>query len=291
MKINELFGKKRTLLSFEFFPPKDTESESVLDETVNRLKRFEPDFVSVTYGAGGSTKDRTLYWTLRIKEEHGQNVMMHLTCIASSVKDIDRIISELGRENVRNVLALRGDPPKDTRALEIKEDFRYAYQLVEYLRDRDAFSIGVAGYPEGHMEAPSLEKDMEYLKRKVDAGADFVITQIFFDNSYFYNFMDRVTQEKIKVPVVPGVMPIVNLGQIHKFTEMCGATVPDEIVRRMTGLDTTDALKVGVDYAIDQCRELLEFGVDGLHFYTLNRNQATEQILEEIIGSIRRERT
>ncbi|UCF30936.1 MAG: methylenetetrahydrofolate reductase [NAD(P)H] [bacterium] len=287
MKISDLFGKKRVLVSFEFFPPKDTESETILDETVSRLRRFEPDFVSVTYGAGGRTRAGTMSWTLRIKEKYGQNVMMHLTCIASSREDIDRIISDLKSEDIRNVLALRGDPPRDFPAHEIRDDFQYAYQLVEYLRSKNGFSIGVAGYPEGHVEAPSLEKDMEYLKRKVDSGADFVITQIFFDNRYFYEFMNRAARERIGVPIVPGIMPIINLGQIQRFTDMCGATVPDRIVRNMEGRNAADMFRVGVDGAIDQCRELLEFGVAGLHFYTLNRNGATEEILEEIITDVR----
>lgn len=289
MKISELFKAKKTLLSFEFFPPKNTESEGILEETVARLKRFHPDFVSVTYGAGGSTRDNTLSWTLRIKHEHSQNVMMHLTCIASSREDIDRIITDLRSEEIRNVLALRGDPPQGFPDDKIKDDFRFAYQLVEYLRARDDFSIGVAGYPEGHMEAPSLEKDMEYLKKKVDAGADFIITQIFFDNNYFYDFMNRAARDGITVPIIPGIMPIVNLGQIQRFTEMCGATVPERVIRRMEGGSAGDMHRLGVDYAVDQCRQLLEFGVDGLHFYTLNRNRATEEILDQIIEDLRPE--
>lgn len=282
MKIDEILGQNRPLLSFEFFPPKKLESEYILLETVDVLSRFSPDFVSVTYGAGGSTRDSTLRWTLDIKEKYGLDVMMHLTCIASSRADIEEIAATLKKNEIRNILALRGDPPKDLPAEMIKDDFQYASELVQCLRELNGFSIGVAGYPEGHLEASSLEKDIEYLKRKVDAGAGFVITQIFFDNRYFFDFMDRTLAAGISVPIIPGIMPIVNLGQVQKFTEMCGATVPDPIVRDMDGRDPDDMLKVGVDYAIRQCRQLLDAGSAGLHFYTLNRNQATERILEEV---------
>lgn len=282
MKIDEILGQSRPLLSFEFFPPKKPESEHILHETVEVLSRFSPDFVSVTYGAGGSTRDSTLRWTLDIKEKHGLDVMMHLTCIASSRADIQGIATTLKEYGIKNILALRGDPPLDLPTEMIKDDFHFAYELVKYLRELDEFSVGVAGYPEGHLEAPSLEKDVEYLKKKVDAGAGFVITQLFFDNRYFFDFMDRALAAGVSVPIIPGIMPIVNLGQVQKFTQMCGATVPDPIVRDMDDRDTDDMMKVGVDYAIHQCRQLLDSGVAGLHFYTLNRNQATERILEEI---------
>ncbi|MDH3258327.1 MAG: methylenetetrahydrofolate reductase [NAD(P)H] [Deltaproteobacteria bacterium] len=287
MKISELFKNNKVLLSFEFFPPKSPESEDILDETVSVLKRFHPDFVSVTYGAGGSTRVQSVDWTFRIKEKHDLNVMMHLTCIASSKRDLKDITAKLKRKKIENVLALRGDPPKDFPRSEMKDDFQYAYQLVEYLHVADEFSIGVAGYPEGHMEAPSIEKDMEYLKMKVDAGADFIITQLFFDNNYFYDFMERAHRERITVPIIPGLMPIVNINQVKKFTDMCGATVPNDIMEVMRDRGDDDMLKIGVEYAVAQCRELLAFGVAGLHFYTLNRNKATEQILTEIEGRLR----
>jgi len=287
MKIRELLKTDRTLLSFEFFPPKNPESENVLDETVGILKRFNPDFVSVTYGAGGSTREKSLHWTLNIKEKYGLNVMMHLTCIASSKNDIQTITKSLKEENIQNILALRGDPPEDIPDYAIKTDFQYANQLVDFLQERNSFSIGVAGYPEGHVEAPSLEKDIEYLKRKVDAGADFVISQIFFDNNYFYDFMDRTERAGINIPIIPGIMPIVNIGQVQRFTQMCGATVPVNLVDRMQTMEPEDMINVGVEYAIEQCRELLDFGAAGLHFYTLNRNKATEMILSQIEGNIR----
>jgi methylenetetrahydrofolate reductase (NADPH) len=286
LKIDKMLRQDKPLLSFEFFPPKKPESEHILHETVEALSRFSPDFVSVTYGAGGTTRDSTLRWTLDIKEKYRLDVMMHLTCIASSRADIQAIAATLGEHGISNILALRGDPPQDLPAEMLKDDFHFAFELVEYLRELDGFSIGVAGYPEGHLEAPSLEKDVEYLKKKVDAGAAFVITQLFFDNRYFFDFMDRSLAAGIGVPIIPGIMPIVNLGQVQKFTQMCGATVPDLIVSDMEGRDADDMMKVGVDYAVRQCRQLLDAGAAGLHFYTLNRNQAMERILEEVGGDL-----
>lgn len=287
MNISDMLKEKRTLLSFEFFPPKDLESESVLDETVSKLRRFDPDFVSVTYGAGGGTREKTIDWTLRIKNEHQLNVMMHLTCIASSSGDINDIVNKLKEEDIRNILALRGDPPMDFPEGRKKMDFTNAYQLVEYIRDLNGFTVGVAGHPEGHMEAPSIDRDMDYLKMKVDAGADFIITQLFFDNNYLYDFMDRAAAARIEKPIIPGIMPIVNISQIRKFTQMCGATIPERIVKKMEGRTIEEMTDVGVQYATEQCLELLSFGVKGLHFYTLNRNQATERILDEIAGEIK----
>jgi len=284
LKIDRILNQGRPLLSFEFFPPKKPESEHILHETVEVLSRFCPDFVSVTYGAGGSTRDSTLRWTLGIREKYGLDVMMHLTCIATSRADIQEIAAILKNNGIKNILALRGDPPQDLPVEMIKDDFHFAFELVEYLQELNGFSIGVAGYPEGHLEAPSLEMDIEFLKEKVDAGADFIITQVFFDNRHFFDFKDRALSAGVKVPIIPGIMPIVNLGQVQKFTQMCGATVPVAIVNNMEGRSDEDMLKVGVDYAVDQCRRLLDSGVAGLHFYTLNRNHATERVLEKIGG-------
>lgn len=287
MKISDLLKENRTLLSFEFFPPKELEGEYVLDETVGKLRRFDPDFVSVTYGAGGSTREKTIDWTLRIKNEHKLNVMMHLTCIAASREDIDGIVRRLKEENIRNILALRGDPPLDFPDDRIKRDFQNAYQLVDYIQGANSFCIGVAGHPEGHMEAPSIERDMDFLKMKVDAGADFIITQLFFDNKYFYDFKERAAANRIDIPIIPGIMPIVNISQIQRFTQMCGATIPDRIANRMAGRTVGEMMDIGVQCAVEQCLDLLDFGVEGLHFYTLNRNQATERVLDEIESKVR----
>ena len=289
LRISDLLDRKRTLLSFEFFPPKSHESEHLLDETVEALRRFSPDYVSITYGAGGSTREKTLDWTLRMRDLHGQNPMMHLTCIASSRADMDGMVERLKAEGVENILSLRGDPPKDFPEHLIQRDFEYAWQLVEYLHRADGFCQGVAGYPEGHPEAPSLARDVQFLKRKIEAGAGFVITQLFFDNRFFYDFRERLARTGMDVPVIAGIMPIVNIGQVQRFTSMCGATVPADLVRRMEGKDEADMLAIGVEHAVAQCQALLDYGVDGLHFYTLNRNRATELILQAIGGRLERD--
>ncbi|AEA34386.1 methylenetetrahydrofolate reductase [NAD(P)H] [Hippea maritima] len=278
MKISEILNRKAMTISFEFFPPKKVENEQTLFNTINVLKDYSPDFVSITYGAGGSTKDKTVEWTLRMKNEYSLNPMMHLTCVASTKESVDKVAEILELNGIDNILALRGDLPE---GFEVKSmDFKYAYQLVGYLKDKWNFSIGVAGYPEGHPESSSLDKDIEYLKMKVDAGGEFVITQLFFDNGKFFNFLDRVEKFHIEIPVLAGVMPILSLSQMRRFVGMCGATIPSELISRLEGKTKEDMYKIGVEYAINQCRELIDSKVRGLHFYTLNKYNATKDILE-----------
>ncbi len=282
MKIGILLNQKKRLLSFEFFPPKKQENEQILFDTIKRLKNYNPDFVSVTYGAGGSTRDKTLNWTKIIKDEYGLNVMMHLTCIASNKQKISDIADFLIENQIDNVLALRGDIPQDEEPEFIENELKYANELVELLAEYNKFSIGVAGYPEGHAEAPSIDKDIENLKKKVDAGADFIITQLFFDNNYFFNYLELLEKNNIKIPVIAGIMPITNIKQVLRFTQMCAVTVPDEIINEMEGKSNEDMLKIGIYYAIEQCNELIKNNVKGLHFYTLNKSVATEEILKNI---------
>ena len=280
MKISEIFKQKRRTLSFEFFPPKKIENEQALFNTIEVLKKYNPDFVSITYGAGGSSQDKTVEWTLKIKEQYGLNPMMHLTCITATREFIDRIADTLKENSIDNILALRGDLPEGFDRSQM--EFGYAYQLVGYLKEKEGFSIGVAGYPEGHPESPSLEKDVEYLKMKIDAGGDFIITQLFFDNRKFFDFLDRLNKFGITVPVVAGIMPVLNLKQVSRFTDMCGATIPRELLTKLDGKSKDDAYKIGVEYAVKQCQELIDNGVKGLHFYTLNKFNATEDILKAI---------
>ncbi len=280
MKISEIFKQKRRTLSFEFFPPKKVENEQTLFNTIDVLKKYDPDFVSITYGAGGSSQDKTVEWTLKIKKQYGLNPMMHLTCITATREFVDRIVDTLKENSIYNILALRGDLPEgfDKSGME----FSYAYQLVGYLKEKGGFSIGVAGYPEGHPESPSLDKDVEYLKMKIDAGGDFIITQLFFDNRKFFDFLDRLNKFGVTVPVVAGIMPVLNLKQVSRFTDMCGATIPKELLNKLSGKDKNDAYKVGIEYAVKQCQELIDNGVKGLHFYTLNKFNATEDILKAV---------
>lgn len=283
MKISEILKNKRTV-SFEFFPPKKQESEQVLFNTIERLRKYNPDFVSVTYGAGGSTTDKTLEWTRCMKQDYDYNVMMHLTCVAADGAGIDGIMDELDKYGVDNILALRGDIPEDMAGDPVSEDFRYAGDLVSYIRSNaeDKFSIGVAGYPEKHPEAVSSAADIDSLKRKVDNGADFIITQLFFDNFYFHDYMEKVHRAGINVPVIAGIMPIINISQAVRFTQMCGASIPRPLLEKMEGLSADDQFKTGIEYASKQCGGLWAGGVEGLHFYTLNKFGATEAILKNI---------
>lgn len=283
MKISEILKHKRTV-SFEFFPPKAQESEQVLFNTIKELRKYNPDFVSVTYGAGGSTTDKTLEWTRCMKQDYDYSVMMHLTCVAADGVKIDSITEELKKMKVDNILALRGDMPADMPKACAGDDFRYASDLISYIRKQngDSFAIGVAGYPEKHPEAASIDADIDNLKRKIDNGADFIITQLFFDNYYFHNYMDKVRKAGIKAPVIAGIMPILNISQAVKFTQMCGAAIPKPLLAKMEGMSAEDQFKTGIEYASRQCGGLWAGGVEGLHFYTLNKHGATEEILNKI---------
>lgn len=282
MKISDILKSKDFLISFEFFPPKKEENEHILFETISRLKPYNPDFVSITYGAGGSTREKTAYWTKHIKKDFELNVMMHLTCVTATFDDINEHLKMLKENGIENILALRGDPPKDFPEAEIRKDFKYAYELVRFIKSKNDFSIGVAGYPEGHLESSDLSKDIEFLKMKVDSGADFIVTQLFFDNKYFYDFVDRALKYNINIPIIPGIMPITNINQVIRFTQMCGATVPESLVQSMADKSDEYMFNLGVEYCIAQCKDLKNNGCNGLHFYTLNKSEATRMVLEGI---------
>lgn len=283
MKISEIIKTKRPV-SFEFFPPKKQESEQVLFNTIKELRKYNPDFVSVTFGAGGTTTDKTIEWTRCIKQDYSLNVMMHLTCVGAGLSNIDGIMDKLAEMKVENVLALRGDLPTELPEEHVCSDFKYAGDLVKHLRQKcgDTISIGVAGYPEKHPEAKSMASDIDSLKRKVDEGADFIITQLFFDNFNFYNYMEKVRAAGINIPIIAGIMPIINISQAVRFTQMCGASIPKPLLAKMEDMSAEDQFKTGIEFASKQSGGLWASGVDGLHFYTLNKHGATEQILNSI---------
>ncbi len=288
MKIGDILKRIKHSISFEFFPPKTKEGEDSLCNTIKELEYIKPTFVSVTYGAGGSTRERTIRVVKRIHTETNLTVMAHQTCIGHTKKDIEDILSEYKNIGVQNVLALRGDIPQGQEESFVfpPDGCRYASELVEFIRKTfgDWFSIGVAAYPEGHPESPNKERDIYYFKKKVEAGAEFAITQMFFDNRYFYDFMERMEKAGINIPVIPGIMPITNFKQIKKFAFMCGATIPEELVKKLEKYEDKpeEIEKIGIDYATKQCEDLLKHNVKGLHFYTLNKSKATIQIYERI---------
>ncbi len=282
--IDILRGGKRTV-SFEFFPPKTDAGFEELFRTIEALKPLSPDYVSVTYGAGGSTRRKTVELVKRIKKEIGIEPMAHLTCVGSTRDEIAEILEDLRSGGIENVLPLRGDPPKgETEFRAVEGGFGYANELVSFIRPSYPFCLAGACYPERHPEAPSVDADLENLKRKVDAGVDFLISNLFFDNGDFYRFRDRAAAAGIGVPIAAGIMPIRNVKQIKRVTEMCGASLPQGLLAKIEAVedDPEAVAQVGMYHASRQCEDLLEHGVAGLHFYTLNRSTLTRAIFQEI---------
>jgi len=283
MRIVDLYGQGRPIFSFEFFPPKTDAGENKLMETMADLKSaVEPDFVSVTYGAGGSTRDRTHGVVTRIQDELGITGMAHQTCVAASRADVLDNVKRLVESGIENILALRGDPPETQETFEPPADgFSHANELLAFLSAEFDLSLGAACYPEVHPEAPSAKEDLDWTCAKVKSGAGFLTTQLFFDPDLYVRFVSRARKAGIAVPIVPGIMPITNLGQIERFTKMCGAELPEPLRERLQrcGDDAAAVMATGIEHAITQCRQLLEAGAPGLHFYTLNKSHATRSIL------------
>ncbi|MEE9524834.1 MAG: methylenetetrahydrofolate reductase [NAD(P)H] [Thermodesulfovibrionales bacterium] len=289
MKINEILKKKDRGISFEFFPPKTEEGKHGLLAVVKDLSRYNPLYASVTYGAGGTTQDRTKDVLYMLRKETDLTLMSHLTCIGATSESMDRLLSDYKEHGIENILALRGDLPPDVPDFDpTKGEFPYAKDLVEFIRPYDCFSIAVAVYPEVHQEATSADSDLDYAKQKIDAGADFAITQMFFDNKYYFEFLDRARKKGINIPIFPGIMPVTDLNKIRKFASFCKATIPEEVEDRMAGvLDKPEEMqKIGIELAITQCEELLDNGVSYLHFYTMNRSDVVSNLIDALRDKI-----
>ncbi|MEK7747753.1 MAG: methylenetetrahydrofolate reductase [NAD(P)H] [Nitrospirota bacterium] len=285
MKIIDLFSAGKPLFSFEFFPPKTPQGVIHLFETISHLKPLSPAFVSVTYGAGGSTRDLTLDLVRKIKNDLQIETMAHLTCTNATCDEINAVLDRLCEDGIENVLVLRGDPPNGQALFIPRENgFAYASELAFHIRKKFDFSLGGACYPEGHIECRDLEKDLEHLKRKVDAGVDFIITQLFFDNRYFFDFINRARRIGIRIPIIPGIMPITNVNQVKRFTKLCGASIPDALLSELESVEQDDKAveQVGILHAVRQCKALLSAGAPGIHFYTLNKSSATRAILDHL---------
>ena len=287
MKVRSRLNPSKPCFSFEFFPPKTEEGEHQLWQTLEDLRPLEPGFVSVTYGAGGSTRDRTIELVTTIKERTGIEAMAHLTCVGHTRRELLDILDRLAAAHIENVLALRGDPPQGQTAFAPRDGgLRHAAELVELITEKGSgFCTGCAGYPEGHLETPSRDTDLLHLKRKVDAGCDFVISQLFFDNAFYFDFVERARQVGINVPIVPGIMPVTNVEQVQRFVRLCGATLPMRLaleLERAKGHPEA-VMQLGVAHATVQCMELLARGVPGIHFFTLNKSPATRMI----VGALR----
>lgn len=285
MQLADFFSSDRKGLSFELFPPKTDEQVETLMATVAELNEFSPDFYTCTYGAGGSTRDRTLQIIQAVKERFGHRVATHLTCVGSTVEQLRGYLRHAQAIGTDYIVALRGDPPKgQTEFQQVAGGFRYANELVSLIRSEfPQFGIAVAGYPEVHQEALSAESDLENLKRKVDCGADIVVTQLFYENDDYFRFVDRCRAAGIEIPIVPGILPVTNLAQIQRITAMCKAHLPQAFVDRLAERESTEwQFQVGVEFATNQVAELLSGGVPGVHFYVLNRSQATSEVLRSL---------
>ncbi len=286
MKFSQVYTPGKFGLSFELFPPKTPVGDEALFRHVAELMRFRPSFITCTYGAGGSTRTKTLDIVTQVRERFSISVGSHLTVVGSTVDQLRSYLAEARQRGIENIVALRGDPPRDEKSfIPAKGGLRYANELVALIRaEFPQFGIAVAGYPEKHHEAPSPQVDLENLKRKVDAGADVVITQLFYNNDDFRRFRDAYARIGIAVPLVPGLLPVTNLAQIQRITSLCGAVLPPAFVARLNERDDDPdwQFQVGVEFAARQVRELLDAGVPGMHFYVLNKSQATASVLQAV---------
>lgn len=281
MKITELFTKKKPTISFEVFPPNELYSLDEVFKVIDELAKLKPDFISVTYGAGGSTRSRTVEIASKIKNQNHIEALAHLTCLGATENEIDNIITELEKNNIENILALRGDYPKDGSPIK-HGDFVHASDLVTYLKNKN-FAIGGAFYPEGHQDTNDL-LDLFNLKIKVDSGANFLISQIFFDNEEFYKFRDKLKKLNINIPLVAGIMPVTNAKQIRKITSLCGCTIPEKLRKILDRYENNPkALKeAGIAYATEQIIDLMTSDIDGIHIYTMNKIEMAKKIMDSI---------
>jgi methylenetetrahydrofolate reductase (NADPH) len=285
MRIDELLAAPGPVFSFEFFPPRTEAGESNLYSALTELRTLEPSFVSVTYGAGGSTREKTIEIVKRIREEYDLEAMAHFTCVGATVSELRSTLDEMKEAGIDNVLALRGDPPADEEVWRKADGgLSYSRELVELIAGEYPFAIGAACFPETHIHAVSAEADIDYLAEKVAAGVDFLITQLFFDNTLYFDFLMRARAAGVEVPIIPGIMPITQVGQVERMAKMCGASIPPGLYRELhaRGEDREAVLDFGVAYATLQCAELLAAGAPGVHFYTLNRSPATRAILSAL---------
>ncbi len=285
MVFSQIYRPGRCGLSFELFPPKTRAGHDAMVGHLHQLMQYRPDFVTCTYGAGGSTREKTLEIVSEVKRTFQVPVASHLTCVGSTVQQLRDYLNQATEAGIDHIVALRGDPPKGTTEFTpVEGGLRYASELVGLIREEYShFGVVVAGYPEKHQEAPSIEVDLENLKRKVDAGADAVITQLFYENFDFFRFRDRCDRIGIRVPIIPGILPMTNLSQIRRISSMCGARLPEAFVWRLQENEDPDwQFRVGVDFAIVQVEQLVREGIAGVHFYVLNKSQAASHVMQAV---------
>lgn len=285
MKLRDLYARPGLTLSIEFFPPKTEKGDENLFKEIAVLKSLNPSFCSVTYGAGGSTRERTVDLVDRIHRECGIEVMCHLTVVGQSKQEVRSVLAKLKEKGIDNIVALGGDPPQGVADWSAHPDgYHHSAELVREAAGHRWFSIAVAGFPEVHPRAESREADLRYLKEKVDAGADVVITQLFFDNEDFYRYVDDVKRLGVRVPIVPGILPILSVSQVRRFTALCGAKIPPGLEQLLAKVENDEegAMRLGIDYATGQCEGLLAFGAPGIHFYSLNKSRSVKAIFQNL---------
>jgi methylenetetrahydrofolate reductase (NADPH) len=286
MRLSEVFSGDEFAISIEIFPPKTEEGDQILRSHLKQLIEYHPAFVSCTFGAGGSTPERTLHWCREIQNDLHRTAVAHLTCVGSTREQLIELLGTAETAGIRNIMALRGDAPQgEDRFRAVEGGFRYANELVKLIREHHPdWGIGVAGYPEKHQEAPSPEVDLQNLKRKVDSGADAVVTQLFFSNDCFFSFRDRCQALGIDIPIIPGIMPVTDYARIQRITSMCGSSFPDDLAARLSAVrnDKAAQFEIGLEHAVGQCEHLKAEGVPGIHFYALNRSDACRRILDAL---------
>lgn len=290
MKIKNLLKAGERGFALEFFPPRTLAGKDAFLKVVKELQAYGPIYASVTYGAGGTTQDRTFDALRWLREDNRLTLMSHLTGIGATRDSMGAVVDRLEAMGVDNVLALRGDPPKDAPGFDAgRGEFPFARDLVAYLRDTGLFSLAVAVYPEGHPQSPSLEEDLEYAKQKIDAGADFAVTQMFFENDLYYRFLDRAARAGISIPIIPGIMPIVDCNRIKAFASVCSATIPRSILDRLEPVADLpeESRKLGVEFAVRQVEDLLRQGTNYIHFYSMNRSDSLSEILDAVGPALR----
>ena len=293
MKITEIFKQQKRTFSFEFYPPKDEISALDFGINIGKLINLEPSFVTVTYGAGGSTQERTFAIVDYLHNKIGLTCMAHYTCVNASKDKISKDIGYLKEIGIENIMLLRGDPPQGMNSIRLNpEGFNHASDLISFVRTLGDFCIGAASYPEKHLESKSIEEDIENLRKKINAGADFLVTQLFFVNDIYFNFIELTEKYGIDCRIIPGIIPITNYKQIKKFVQLTGATIPQEIISQIEPYQDNleKSYQIGLDFAIKQCRDLLDRGAPGIHFYTLNKSRAAVEIFESITYEIKKSR-
>ncbi len=282
MRVAELYKKKRPVISMEFFPFRDDKTAENFNKTIDNLAPLNPDYMSVTFGAGGSTRDGSAQTVKTIMKDKMLPCVAYIAGFGLGSDEIYRVLDQYRDQGVETIFILRGDKPKGANFIPHPKSFSHASDLIAFIKDHYSFNLGCAGYPEGHVEAQSLEKDIEYLKLKVDNGAQYVVAQYFYDNAYFFDYEKQCRRAGIDVPIIPGIMPVYTIKMTRALSKICGTKIPNALQKKMDDIDIEDKVAVldfGINFAVDQCKELLGKGVSGLHFYTMNRSRSTKEII------------